>query len=389
MRGFDSKNINIEVLRKRAYNLRWAELPEDVIPLTAADPDFQSAPEIAQAIIDYSKEAYFSYGPAEGLPELKKSASRFFQTKRNVVVDPDFVLPVDSAAFGIYLICKTILNPGDEAIIFDPVDFLFKYSIEQVDAKAISYAIPPGEKEIDFEGLEQLITDRTKLICLCNPLNPTGKVFTKKELSLLGSIAVQNNLTVLSDEIWSDIVYPPSEFVSIASINEAIKKQTITVTGFSKSYGMAGLRIGLVIAHNKEDYEKLVACSLHKFTVHGANVLSQIGAIAALEQCDYWVNDFVAHTHKMRDLLVNEMNSIPGFSCIAPQGCYVAFINIKGTNKSSQEVYEILYHQAKVAVVPGLEKWFGKEAEGYIRICFSTSEAVLKESIKRIKNYFN
>lgn len=385
MNLFESDKVDLELLKTRAFNMRWAELPDDVIPLTAADPDFKSAPEISEAIIDYCKDQYFSYGPTEGLPELKKSVSVFFNSKRDVPVDPDFVLPVDSAAFGIYLICKTVLNAGDEAIIFDPVDFLFRYSIEKADAKAIPFSIPPNTKKVDFTKLENLITSKTKLICLCNPLNPTGKVFTRDELLILGSIAIKHNLTILSDEIWSDIVYQPASFVSIASLSDDIRNKTITVTGFSKSYGMAGLRIGLVIAHNIEHYTKLLDCSMHKYTVHGANILSQIGANAALNHCAYWLEEFVAHTQKMRDIVVREINTIPNLSCHAPEACYVAFINIKKTNKTSQEIYELLLNEAKVAVVPGLEKWFGKQAEGYIRICFSTSEEILRESILRIK----
>ncbi|MFT5878207.1 MAG: aminotransferase [Salibacteraceae bacterium] len=385
MNFFESDKVDIELLKSRAYNMRWAELPDGVIPLTAADPDFKSAPEISAAIIDYCKDQCFSYGPAEGLPEFKKSVALFFNAKRNVPVKPEFVLPVDSAAFGLYLTCKTLLNAGDEAIIFDPVDFLFRYSIEKVNAKAIPFSIPPNTKNVDFQKLEHLITNKTKLICLCNPLNPTGKVFTRDELLMLGSIAVKYNLTILSDEIWSDIVYHPARFVSIASLSEEIRNKTITVTGYSKSYGMAGLRIGVVVTHNEEHYTRIVACSMHKYTVHGANVLSQIGAAAALDSCDYWLKEFVSHTHKMRDLVVREINMIPNLSCIAPEGCYVAFINIQKTNKTSQEIHELLLQEAKVAVVPGLEKWFGKGAEGYIRICFSTSEAILLESISRIK----
>ncbi|MCH2229242.1 MAG: pyridoxal phosphate-dependent aminotransferase [Crocinitomicaceae bacterium] len=385
MHLFDSNKVNFELLKKRAFNLRWAELPDDVIPLTAADPDFKSAPEISEAIIDYCQGQYFSYGPSEGLIGLKKSVASFFVSKRNVPAAYDFVLPVDSTAYGIYLTCKTILNTGDEAIIFDPVDFLFKHSIEKVGAKAIPFSIPPNTTKVDFHKIEHLITDKTKLICLCNPLNPTGKVFTKSELITLGSIAVKYNLTILSDEIWSDIVYHPAKFVSIASLSEEIRNKTITVTGFSKSFGMAGLRIGVIIAHNEQHYKSILDHSMHKSTIHGVNILSQVGAIAALEKCDYWLEEFVNHTKKMRDLLVREINSIPNLSCIAPDGCYVAFVNIEKTNKTSQEVYEILLNEAKVAVVPGLENWFGKGAEGYIRICFSTSEAILKESISRIK----
>ena len=382
---FESNKVDLDLLKKRAFNLRWAELPEDVIPLTAADPDYKSAAEISEAIINYCKGQYFSYGPSEGLLEFKESVASFFVTKRNVPVDKDFVLPVDSAAYGIYVTCKTFLQPGDEAIIFDPVDYLFRYAIENVGAKAIPFSIPPNTPEVDFHNLENLITEKTKLICLCNPLNPTGKVFTEDELITLGYIAIKHNVIILSDEIWSDIVYHPAKFVSIASLGKDIRNQTITVTGFSKSYGMAGLRIGLVIAHNEHHYKQILDISLHKSTIHGVNVLSQIGAIAALEKCDYWVEGFVAHTKKMRDLLVQEMNAIPNVSCTAPEGCYVAFINIKKTNKTSQEIYELLLNEAKVAVVPGLEKWFGKGAEGHIRICFATSEVILKEGVSRIK----
>lgn len=213
---FQNNSVNLNLLKKRAHNLRWATVSEGVIPLTAADPDFQSAPEIAEAICNYSKDKYFCYSSPEGLPEFKESVARYFQTKRQVPVSSALTLPVDSAAFGIYLTCKTFLSTGDEAIIFDPVDFLFRYSIESVHATAIPFAIPAGTKKVDFEPLEKLITKKTKMICLCNPLNPTGKVFTKEELTQLGNIACKYNLIILSDEIWSDIVFQPHVFTSIA-----------------------------------------------------------------------------------------------------------------------------------------------------------------------------
>lgn len=385
---FENSNIDFDVLKQRAFNLRWASVAEDVIPLTAADPDFKCAIEITEAICKFSKDRYFCYGQAEGMPAFKESASRFFLNKRNLSISPANILPVDSAAFGIYNVCKTFLQAGDEAIIFDPVDFLFRFSIEKVGGVAVPFAIPAGTTQVNFEQLEKLITKKTKLICLCNPLNPTGKVFTKEELTQLGNIALKHGLIILSDEIWSDIVFAPSKFTSIASISEDIKNITITVTGFSKSYGLAGLRIGLVAAANEKHFQNLLTHSLHQSTVHGANVLSQVAATAALDECEYWLNDFVSHLHKMRDFCVTQLNVIPGFQCIAPDGCYVAFANITATQKSSEELYQYLLENAKVAVVPGLKKWFGDGAEGNIRICFSTSEEVLAEAFSRIKNSF-
>ena len=386
---FQHSDINFDLLQKRAFNLRWAAVPNGVIPLTAADPDFPCAPEIAAAISQYAKDRYFSYAPTEGLSIFKEANAQFFHEKRNVKIAPKNILPVDSAAFGIHLICKSFLEKEDEAIIFDPVDFLFRYSVENVGAKAVPFAIPAGNSDIDIAALEELISPKTKMICLCNPLNPTGKVFTKDELTQIGNLACKHHILILSDEIWSDIVFSPNEYISIAAINEEISQQTIIVTGFSKSYGLAGLRIGTVATSNQEYFDKILTTSLYASTIHGCNVLSQLAAATALNECDYWLADFKNHLQKMRDFSVAALNDIDGIDCISPDGCYVTFANIKGLKMNSTEVYELLLNEAKVAVVPGLKQWFGEGAEGYIRICFSTSEIVLTEAFARIKNTIN
>ncbi len=383
---FDDNAVDLGILKRRAYNLRWATVPDGVIPLTAADPDFPCAREIAEEISRFSKDRYFSYGPPDGLPEFKDSMAGYFSEKRNILAKREYIFPVDSAAFGIYVTCKAFLGVGDEAIIFDPVDFLFRYSIESVGGVAVPFAIPAGINGVDFGQIEPLITKRTKLICLCNPLNPTGKVFTKVELMKLGEIACKYDLAILSDEIWSDIVFDPHTYTSIASLGEEVGDRTITVTGFSKSYGLAGLRIGAVMASNERYYSKLFAASLHKSTVHGANVLSQVAAVAALDKCQYWLKDLLSHLLKMRNICVEGLNTINGFNCIAPEGCYVAFANISGTGLSSQEMQQRLMDKARVAVVPGLKEWFGEGATGYIRLSFATSEKILREALARIKS---
>lgn len=377
--------IDLAQLRKRAYNLRWATLPEGVIPLTAADPDYPSPQPIADALARYAQDRYWSYGPSAGITSFRESLANFYVTKRNIVTNPAFVIATDTAAFGIYITCKAFLNAGDEAIIFDPVDFLFQYSIAQHGATAVRYAIPPGSDNINFDGLERLITAKTKMICLCNPLNPTGKVFTKAELTILGEIACKHNLMILSDEIWSDIIFQPHTFTGIASINDAIKNRTVIVTGFSKSYGLAGLRIGAVTAFNEQTYQLLMQASLHTATIHGANTAGQVAATAALDHCQEWLAEVVSHLQKMSTLCVDTLNNIPNVTCIAPEGCYVAFANIKATGMSSSQLAEILQHKAKVAVVPGKEEWFGPGAEGYIRLSFATSEEILGEAMHRIQ----
>lgn len=388
MNLFDKNSIDLSILKTRAYNLRWAEVPEGVIPLTAADPDFPAAPAIVEAIQRYCSEGYFSYSDPRGYLPFRQSLQQYYQERRSVLFPVEQIFPVDTAAFGILLTCQTFLNPGDEAIIFDPVDFLFRYSIEQAGANAVPFPIPPGTTKVDFLAMEQFITEKTKMICLCNPLNPTGKVFSKEELTQLGELAIKHDLLILSDEIWSDIVFSPHVFTSMASLDEAIKERTITITGFSKSYGLAGLRIGAILSTNPRHFEAIYQHSQHSATVHGANILGQVAASAAINECQGWLTDFVTHLQQMRDITVAGLNKVNGFRCIAPEGCYVAFANIKDTGLDSAAVHGLILEKAKVAVVPGLPKWFGTGAEGYIRLSFATSEEIMTEALLKIKNVF-
>jgi aspartate/methionine/tyrosine aminotransferase len=227
------------------------------------------------------------------------------------------------------------------------------------------------------------------MICLCNPINPTGKVFTKQELVEIAQIAKESNLIILSDEIWSDIVFSPHQYTSIASIDEETAARTITVSGYSKSYGLAGLRVGFVMASNDKLFKKLFEASGHASTVHGCNALAQVAATAALNECGEWLESFVTHLQKMRDLSIHEISNIPDFSCYSPQGCYLLFCNIEKTAFDSATLQRMLLEEAKVAVVPGLPRWFGDGAKGHIRICFSTSETLIKESFKRIREFMN
>ena len=386
---FSHESVDLEILSKRAFNLRWASVPKGTIPLTAADPDFPCAEPIREAVAKYAKDGYFSYGPAEGLLTFRKSLSDHYLKTRKVAYNEANILPVDSAAFGIYLTCKAFLQPGDEAIIFDPVDFLFKHSVEAVGATAVAFPTPQSLESVDFSSLEAYISSKTKMICLCNPLNPTGKVFTKEELQSLGAIAVKHNLMILSDEIWSDIVFKPHAFTSVASLDEEIRKRTITITGFSKSYGLAGLRVGAIFCPDDNCFSVIFNQSMHAFTVHGCNVAGQIAATAALDECQEWLGMFVNHLQKMRDICVTELNSIEGISCQSPEGCYVAFADIKKTGHSSSEIHKLLLDNANVAVVPGLPQWFGNGADGFIRLSFATSASILTEALERIKNTLN
>ena len=382
---FADEAVNLEVLRERAFNLRWATLPRDVIPLTAADPDFPVAAEIRDAIKRWIDRGYFSYGPAEGLPEFRSAAATMLREHKAMDhAKAEHVLATNSAASALEIAAAYMLEPGDEAIISDPVDFLFQRSVRAAGAQEVRWPCDPATGAVDFARLEQLITPKTKMIGLCNPLNPIGKVWSREELSKLVEIAVAHDLWILSDEIWSDIVFGDARHVSIASLGPEAAKRTITVTGLSKSFGLAGLRIGLLHGGTDKIVEGLLETSGAQSTANGAATLSQVGAIAAWEHGGEWFRAFATHLEAQRDYAVMRLRAMPGVEIRSPDGCYVLFPSIKQTGRSSEWLAEYLLEQHRVALVPGAAKWFGPGAEGHLRICFSTSRAILAQGLDRM-----
>ena len=382
---FTDEAVRMDLLRERAFNLRWATLPEDVIPLTAADPDFPVAPEIREAIKEYADGGVFSYGPGQGLPSFRKVIAQTMRERRGLACTWEQILPTNSAAFGMFLVARFALEPGDEALIFDPVDFLFKTSVQSAGGIPVLVPLDRETRTFDPEHLESLISPKTKLLCICNPHNPMGRVLTEEELRVLGDIAVKHNLWIMSDEIWSDIVFPPHTYHSIAALDPEYAQRTLSVYGFSKSFGLAGLRVGFIVAPDREVFSQIVEMSQVETTAFGVSTLSQVAAQAAYEKCWYWVEDFLKHLKGNRDYATERLNLIPGVKAQAPEGCYVIFPDITDLGKSSEEMAAFILEKAKVAVVPGAAKWFGPGAEGHIRICFSTSRKILTEGLDRIE----
>lgn len=384
---FTNNDINFEALKRKAYNGRWAALEEGIIPLTAADPDFRTAPEIEQGIIEYIKDGYLSYGPFSGLPEFKKNVADHFNTEKHGSFTPENVLAVNSAAQGMFLVASYVLKHGDEAIILDPVDFLFKRSVEAAGGTVRLCPVDHLTGAINFEKLVELINPKTKMISICNPHNPLGKVYSKEVLIKVSEIASAHDLWVMSDEIWSDIIYDSKEFHTYSSVSEEAKKKSFTVYGFSKSFGIAGLRIGAVLCNDQEILDDFTEKSNFNSTIEGVSTLSQIAGSVALERAKPWYKEFLNHLQHNRDLAFNILNRSEILTPNLPEATFVLFPKIKNNLTSEEFTRHVLEH-GKVAIVPGSERWFGKGAEGHIRICFSTSREILEEGLDRIIKSF-
>ncbi len=384
---FTDEAVRLEILRKRAYNMRWAEQPEDVLPMTAADPDFPACPEVVRAIKDYADAGYFSYTPPLGLPEFREAIASGLRRRKNEDVDPSLVLPIDSAARAMHVTAAMLLQPGDEMIVWDPVDFLFRASCLAAGGTPVLFPTKLGaDGKIDLSDLESYVTPKTKLIGLCNPHNPVGALYSRETLETLLDIADRHGIWIMSDEIWSDIVYPGEEFMSLFDPRvRGNKERVIGIYGFSKTFGVAGLRIGCVYAASKAAFDKAVEASGVLSTAGGISSLSQIAGTACMNEGFDYFDAFLKHLTKNRDYACERLNAMKGISCRKPQATYLVFPDISSTGLASVEFADLMREKAKLAIVPGSERFFGPGAEGHVRICIATSSGLLKEGLDRFE----
>ncbi|HWX53026.1 MAG TPA: pyridoxal phosphate-dependent aminotransferase [Verrucomicrobiae bacterium] len=382
---FTDDAVPLKLLRERAFNMRWAQQPPDVIPLTAADPDFPVCPAIQERLIRYIRDGVLSYAPPEGLPRFRAAIAAWMQAARKVDCSPADVFATDSAASAMAVVARASLGQGDEVFIADPVDFLFQHAIERAGAIPVRVPTRTATSAEEFiAAMERKLTQRTRMFWLCNPHNPLGVVYSREWLRKVAEWALERGLRFVSDEIWSDIVYAPHQYTSLGSMSREIAANTVTVMGFSKNFGLAGLRVGCVICPDEQWRRAIVAASDAESTVFGVSVLSQVAVIAALEEGQEWLAGFVRHLQAQRDYAVQRLSRWPGVTTFSPQGTYVVFPYVRSLSNDAERTCEYLLEHARVAIVPGAPRWFGPGASGHARICFATSRGILQEAFDRM-----
>ncbi len=382
---FEHANINLDVLKKRAFNYRWAEVPQGTIPMTAADPDYPVAPEIRQAIIDYATDGYFSYTPKLGYPEFRESISRALLRRKNEDILADLILPIDSAARGMYIIAETVLKPGDEMIVFDPVDYLFRESCLAAGGVPVMFPARLKDGYIDLSGLESCITEKTRMIGLCNPHNPFGVLYRPEDLEHIMALCDKYDLYIMNDEIWSDIVYAEQQFLSIYSLGNERCKRVMSVFGFSKSFGIAGLRAGCMYTTDPDMFGRLVDKSAVMTTAGGIASISQVAGMACMDKCYYWVDEFLVHLQKNRDYAFERLSAMDGITTHRPQATYLMYVDVSSFGMTAEQFTDFLKEKVGLAIVSGGVKFFGAGSEGHVRICIATSREILQEGLDRLE----
>lgn len=383
---FSDNIVRLDLLRERAFNMRWAQQPADVIPLTAADPDFPICPAIQEQLVRHVRDGVLSYGPPEGLPRFREAVAAWMRETRGMDCAAEDVFATDSAASGMAVVARASLAPGDEVLIPDPVDFLLQHTVERAGAVPVRVRVGPGTTAEEFIArMESRLTGRTRMLWLCNPHNPLGVVYTRDWQQPVVEWAISRGLRIVSDEIWSDIVYSPYRHASLASISPEIARNVVTIYGFSKNFALAGLRVGCVICRDPEWKKEIVAASDAESTVYGVSVLSQVAVIAALTDGREWLAEFVRHLQAQRDYVISRLAKWPAVAVQPPQGTYVVFPDVRSLSDDSESLCRQLLEQARVALVPGAPRWFGPGAGGHLRICFATSHRILQEAFDRLQ----
>ncbi len=353
----------------------------NVIHLEIGEPDFSTPAHIIEAAKRALDEGWTHYGPTQGYPDLREAVAAYVSRTRRIQVGPEHVAIVPGGKPIIFFPMLALLEPGDEVIYPNPGFPIYESMIRFLGA--VPVPMPLIEERgftMDLDLLRDRLTDRTRMLILNSPQNPTGGIIPPEDLAAIAEMVRDRDLMILSDEIYSRIYYeqPPA---SIASLPGMLEK-TILLDGFSKTYAMTGWRMGYGVM------PVWLVEAVNKLMVNSNSCtasFTQRAGLAALNGPQDAVDRMVAEFRRRRDAFCDGLNSLPGFRCARPQGAFYAFANIQGTGLSSRELAEGLLEEAGVACLSGTA--FGEYGEGYLRFSYANSYQNLMEALERIRAF--
>jgi len=362
---------------------------KDIISFCIGEPDFDTPDNIKKAAIKAIEDGYTHYGPSAGLPEFRETISEYISKTRNIEIAPEEVVVTPGGKPIIYYVIHALVDEGDQVLYPNPGFPIYESVINFVGADPVP--IPLLEEKgfsLDTAYLKKLVTDKTRLIILNSPQNPTGGILSEKDLEDIAKIAIDNDLYILSDEVYSRIIYD-GKFKSIASL-DGLKERTIILDGFSKTYAMTGWRIGYGVMPEElaSNIARLVT-NCESCTATFTQIASREAYLGPQDETEKMVAEFKAR----RDIIVESLNDIDGVSCANPGGAFYVFPNVTEACKrlgfkGSKELQEYLLYEAGVAVLPRTSfgvKNTGEDQE-YIRLSYATSRENIINGVRRIKS---
>lgn len=358
----------------------------DVIGLGAGEPDFNTPEHIINAAYASMTEGHTKYTPSGGMAKLKEAIIHKFETDQKLTYKPSEIIVTSGAKHALYTLFQVLLNENDEVII--PTPYWVSYP-EQVKLAGGIPVIVEGKEENEYkvtpQQLKETITAKTKAVILNTPSNPTGMLYTHEELQAIGEVCLENDILIVSDEIYEKLVYDGNSHTSIAELSPELREQTIVINGVSKSHSMTGWRIGYA-AGNETIIKAMTNLASH--STSNPTTTSQYGTVAAYLGDQQPVEEMRQAFEERLNIVFDKLNSIPGFHCLKPQGAFYLFPNVSEAAKKTgynnvDEFTQALLEEAKVAVIPG--SGFG--SDNNIRLSYATSLDALEKAIERMHEF--
>ena len=350
----------------------------DIIHLEIGEPDFPTETHIVAAAEAALQQGWTHYGPSQGYPELREAIAEQVSASRGIRVTPEQVVVVPGAKPILFFTLLALLEPGDEVLYPNPGFPIYESMIRYLGAQPKPLRLSEGRGfSLDLNSLAEQLSDRTRLLILNSPHNPTGGVIPEEDLGEIARLCADRDLVVLSDEVYSQILYE-GRHCSIASF-PGMGEKTIVLDGFSKTYAMTGWRLGYGVMP-VELVQHVVRLQVNSTSCTAS--FTQRAGIEALRGPQDAVRKMVEEFRRRRDLIVAGLNRIPGFSCTLPRGAFYVFPNIQGTGRSSREMANRLLDSAGVACLAGED--FGEYGQGYLRFSYANSQENIQKAIERI-----
>lgn len=356
---------------------------EDLIHLEVGRPSADTPQHIKDATIQAIQDGHVHYSDLRGLPHVREALAEKLKAKNSLDVGADRVIVTNGLTHGSYAAIMAFLDDGDEAILLEPYYPQHIGKIELAGAVPVLAQLDAADDfRIDPAAIEAKITERSKMIVLINPCNPTGRVYSREELQALADLAIKHDLIVVSDEVYEDILFDKAEHISIASL-PGMDERTITLFAFTKSYAMDGWRLGYMVA------PEAAIGALLKITANDVthvNTFIQEGALAAVKGDPSVLQGLIDEDAEKRQRVVSRLNQMPGITCTWPQGTIYAFPDVSGTGLNSQDFADRLLDETGVVVEAG--SFYGETGEGHVRVCFgSVSLEDIDEAMNRLQSF--
>ncbi len=380
-----NKIINRNNTKSLKYDFaKERNMPEDLLPLWVADMDFQTSPEIIEAL--NKAVSHGIYGYSEGKEEYFDAVYNWYNDNFNWQVKKEWLIKTPGVVFAIVLAINALTNEGDSVLIQNPVYYPFTEVIIDNNRKLVNNSLVRNGKkyEIDFEDFEKkIIENNVKLFILCSPHNPVGRVWKKWELEKIGDICLKHNVKIVSDEIHSDFVYPENKHIVFSSLDEKYQNITITCTAPTKTFNLAGLQISNIFIPNLEIRKKVLK-QLDRVGYSQVNLMGLVACEAAYKYGRQWLNELkkylLDNLNFLRDYL--ETN-IPQIKLIEPEGTYLIWLDCSALGLEDKELEKFIVEKAKLWLDSGYI--FGKEGEGFQRINIACPRETLKKALEQLK----